>query len=56
MNSSFVIQAVIQFVTQAVPADAARGRQDHQDSFVHSDGLASAWAGQREADVRVNVC
>ena len=31
MNYSFVIQAVIQFVTQAVPADAARGRRDHQD-------------------------
>ena len=31
MNYSFVIQAVIQFVIQALPADAARGRRDHQD-------------------------
>ena len=56
MNHSFVIQAVIQSVTQAVPADDARGRRDHQDSVVHSDGLASTWAGQREAYMRVNVC
>ena len=31
MNYSFVIQAVIQFVTQAVPADADRGRRGHLD-------------------------
>ena len=30
MNYSVVIQAVIQFVTQAVPADASSGR-GHQD-------------------------
>ena len=31
MNSSFVIQAVIQFIIQALPASSARGRRDHQD-------------------------
>ena len=31
MNYSFVILAVIQFVTQAVPADADRGRRGHHD-------------------------
>ena len=31
MNYSFVIQAVIQVVTQAVPAESARGQRGHQD-------------------------
>ena len=31
MNYSFVIQAVIQFVIQVLPAGSARGRRDHQD-------------------------
>ena len=31
MNYSFVIQAVIQFVIQALPAGSVRGRRDYQD-------------------------
>ena len=42
MNYSFVIQAVIQFVTQAVPADAARGR-----------GIIKISCPLRRTDVRV---
>ena len=52
MNYSFVIQAVIQFVIQALPADYARGRQDHQDRL----STQTDWRPRREAYVRVNVC
>ena len=53
MNYSFVIQAVIQFVIQALPADPARGQQGHQDSLATQTDWRP-WA--REAYVCVNVC
>ena len=53
MNYSLVIQAVIQFVIQALPADSATGRRNHQDSLSTQTNWRP-WA--REAYVRVNVC
>ena len=44
MKYSFVIQTVIQVVTQAILADSARGQQGHQDRLsTQSDWRPRAW-------------
>ena len=56
MNYSFVIQAVIQFVIQALPADSARGQRGHQDRLSTQTDWRPRVCLAREAYVHVNVC
>ena len=60
MNYSFVIQAVIKFVIQALPADSARGQRDHQDKLsTQTDLRPRIWldeGGLRAGKCMLNQC